>query len=148
MRVSKLWGKQPVLCAKGQEGAIERNRSLCCPSRRKKVFGHVEKESSLNEPSVRSKHQLSLGGKAMISHPSSMEPQWPAYIHLSNPIGIIQAFASCIGNGYREREGNQLLDYLLSNDIRVVRGLGFEGAVIGPEVNGRGDTGNASFVDL
>jgi hypothetical protein len=56
----------------------------------------VEKESSLNEPSVRSKHQLSLGGKAMISHPSSMEPQSPAYIHLSNPIGIIQALRAAL----------------------------------------------------
>lgn len=89
--------------------AIERDCSLCCSGRREKVLCHVEKESSLNEPWVRSKHQLSPGGKAIISHPSSMEPQLPAFIHLPNAIGIIQAFASCIGNGYREREGNQLL---------------------------------------
>lgn len=45
-------------------------------------------------------------------------------------------------------EGNLVCHYLLSNHIGVMAGLDFEGTIICPQVNGIGDAGYASLVDL
>lgn len=38
--------------------------------------------------------------------------------------------------------------YLLSDDVRIMGCFSLEGAVVGPQVDGRGDTSYSSFVDL
>ena len=45
-------------------------------------------------------------------------------------------------------EGNHVCLYLLSDHIGVVAGLDFEGAIVGPQVNGIGDACYASFIYL
>jgi len=39
------------------------------------------------------------------------------------------------GEGKGERNQLQLINNLLSNNVRVVGGLGFEGTVVGPEID-------------
>lgn len=107
----------------------------------------VEKESSLDEP-VRSKFRLIQGGKAMIFSPIINGMSEQPHIQVSNNIGTIGAFESCIGHGYREGKGRKPRINLLSDDVRVMGGFGLETAVVGPEVDGRGDTGNATFIYL
>lgn len=69
----------------------------------------------------------------------------PAHAHSNDRHN--RSFASCIGNGYREGKETSLW-YLLSNDVGVVRGFGLEGAVVGPQIDRRGDASNASLIDL
>ena len=38
--------------------------------------------------------------------------------------------------------------YLLSDDVGIMAGLDFEGAVIRPQIDRIGDAGNTSFIDL
>lgn len=38
--------------------------------------------------------------------------------------------------------------YLLSDHVGIMAGFDFEGAVVGPQVNGIRNTGNTSLVDL
>lgn len=45
-------------------------------------------------------------------------------------------------------EGNHVCLYLLSDHIGVVAGLDFEGAIVGPQVNGIGDACYTSFIYL